>query len=62
MREYWETDGQYGAPTNRPLFLDVQKERAEQILKAVVGMRICSALALLEQCKIALLQSTVDVD
>lgn len=62
MREYWETDERYGVPTNQPLFLDVQQERAEQVLKAVEGMRICSALALLEQCKIALLQSTVDVD
>ena len=62
MKKYWEVESTYGVPTDKALFLPAQERRAEQILKAVEGLRICTALALLEQCKQAVLQSTVDVD
>lgn len=62
MRKFWEVTEKYGLPKDQPLFLEVQEQRAEQILDALKGLRICTALALLDQCKQALLQSTVEVD
>lgn len=66
MKDYRKIDLENGLPIgNGPtdaLFLPAQKERAGQILKAVEGIPICTALCLLEKCKEALMQSTVDVD
>lgn len=66
MKQYWKTDQEYRMPKDDgpygKLFLPVQEERAEQILRAVEGLRICTALCLLEKCKDAVMQSVVDVD
>lgn len=64
MKVYLQVDPEHGVPSypKRELFLPEQKEKAEQILKVVEGMRICTALCLLDKCKAALIQSTVDVD
>ena len=65
MKKYFKVDTEYGIPidpTGFPLFSAEQEKRAEQILKSVEGLRICTALCLLEKCKEALMQSTVDVD
>lgn len=66
MKDYRKIDQEYGMPIDSgscgELFLPNQKERAEQILKAVEGLRICTALCLLEKCKEAVMQSVVDVD
>lgn len=43
------------------LFDDSEKERAETILRAVEGMRIISAQALLEKCKEAVMQCQVSI-
>lgn len=47
--------------TEQELFLNSEKERAETILKALEGMRIISAQALLEKCKEAVMQCQVSV-
>ena len=66
MRDYKKVDREYGIPIDSgpggDLFLLGQKERAGQILKAVEGLKICTALCLLEKCKEAVMQSVVDVD
>lgn len=43
------------------LFSDFEKKRAETILKALEGMRIISAQALLEKCKDAVMQCQVSL-
>ena len=66
MKNYRKVDQEYGIPIdsgpNGALFLPEQKTRAEQILKAVEGLNICTALCLLEKCKEAVMQSTVNFD
>ncbi len=64
MKKYFIVDKEFGVPSvpESELFLPGQTERAAQILKAVEGLRVCTALCLLDQCKDALMQSTVDVD
>lgn len=43
------------------LFTACEKERAETILRALEGMRIISAQALLEKCKAAVMQCPVSL-
>ena len=66
MKDYRKVDLEHGIPIDSgpsgELFLPEQKERAEQILKALEGLRICTALCLLEKCRDAVMQSVVDVD
>lgn len=66
MKDYRKVDLEYGMPIDSgpsgELFLSEQKQRAEQILKALEGLRICTALCLLEKCRDAVMQSVVDVD
>ena len=66
MKQYWKIEPEYGVPegitSDCELFLPAQKGRAEQILKALNGLKVCTALVLLEKCKCALMQSTVDAD
>ena len=47
--------------TEQELFSNSEKERAETILKALEGMRIISAQALLEKCKEAVMQCQVSI-
>ncbi len=47
--------------TDQELFSDYEKARAETILKALEGMRIISAQALLEKCKEAVMQCQISV-
>lgn len=66
LKDYRKIEPEYGLPIdhgpNGELFLSEQKERAGQILKALEGLRICTALCLLDKCKDAVMQSVVDVD
>ncbi|MBE5056256.1 hypothetical protein INF37_09625 [Pseudoflavonifractor sp. DSM 107456] len=66
MKQYWKLDEEYGVPSSMEecdeLFLPAQKARAEQIMQALTGLHVCTALALLKKCEQAVLQSTVDGD
>lgn len=66
LKQYWKLNEEYGVPASMEerdkLFLPAQKARAEQIMQALAGLHVCTALALLKKCEQAVLQSTVDGD
>lgn len=45
-----------------PLFPDQVESRAEQIMKALDGLNVCSALRLLDLCKDAVMQYPINGD
>ena len=62
MQQFYKLSLEQGElSTDQELFSDYEKARAETILKALEGMRIISAQALLEKCKEAVVQCQISV-
>lgn len=64
MRKFYAFDHTTGSPEypEQSLFAVHEETRAEQILSALDGLRICSALALLDRCKDAIMQLPMKLD
>lgn len=64
MREFFVLDQETGLVSylELPLFPDHVKGRAEQILEALDGLKVCSALRLLDLCKDAVMQYPIKGD
>lgn len=65
MNDLYELDHKTGmiAWPAHELFPEEQfKARAEQILKALSGLKTCSAIALLDRCKDAVMQLRFELD
>lgn len=64
MRDFFELDRETGLVSylELPLFPDHVKGRAEQIMKALDGLRVCSALRMLDLCKDAVMQCPIRED
>ena len=62
-RKFYELDEESGCPESRiPLFHVQVEDRAEQILQALSGLKVCSALRLLDLCKDAVMQYPIKDD
>lgn len=65
MNKFYELDHSTGmiAWPEHELFPEEEvKARAEQIMKALSGLRTCSALALLDRCKDAVMQLRFELE
>ena len=64
MRKFFERDEETGMISfpETPLFPNHVEGRAEQIMKALDGLKVCSALRLLDLCKDAVMQCPVNGD
>lgn len=65
MKKFYELDpstGMIHIPEHELFPEEEFKARAEQILKVLSGLRTCSAIALLNRCKDAVMQSRFDLD
>lgn len=63
MKTYYGVDNQYGIPESCcKIFRKGEEERAAKILAALQGLPVCTALSLLDRCKDAVMQSTVDAN
>lgn len=63
-RKFYVLDTETGIPTclELPLFPSIVENRAEQILKALSGLKVCTALRLLDLCKDAVMQYPIKDD